>query len=72
MSFITTEHRLRCDESSSCWITLSRQKKWSVVSVELPDGKVHNVLPLASFDTEEEALGHAKTWVCDFTGTIFR
>lgn len=66
MSLITTEHRLRCEETT-CWVTLARQEKWSVVSVEFADGEVHNVVPEKSFETEDGALAHAKTSVCNLS-----
>jgi len=71
MKIITTEHRLRCDAYSSWWVLLVRQSKWSVASVELPNGKTEFVLPAESFDTEEDALEHARAWVCAFSWTQF-
>jgi hypothetical protein len=68
MSFITTEHRLRCDEHNSCWVTLSQQEKWSVLSVEFTDGRIVRVDLPAIFETEEEALTHARSWVCTLSG----
>jgi hypothetical protein len=72
MRIITTEHRLRCDAYNSCWVLLVRQTKWSVASVELPDGTTEFVSPVESFDTEEEALNHARTWVCAFSGQQYQ
>jgi hypothetical protein len=71
MSFITTEHRLRCGEHNSCWVTLCHQENWSVVSVEFMDGKVVNVDEPASFETEDQALAHARTWVCTLSGKTY-
>ncbi len=71
MGFVTTEHRLRCDEHSSCWVTLIRQEKWSVASVEFTGGKVVNVDLPAIFETEDEALTHARTWVCTLSGKAY-
>lgn len=71
MSFVTTEHRLRCGEHSSCWVTLLRQEKWSVMSVEFSDGHIHSVQPEALFETEEEALNHARTWACGHSGKTY-
>lgn len=71
MGLVTTEHRLRCDEHNSCWVTLSRQEKWSVVSVEFTSGKVFNVDLPAIFETEEEALTHARVWVCNLSGKTY-
>lgn len=72
MSFITTEHRLRCDDHNSCWVTLIRQDNWSVLSVEFPDGKILHVDPAAFFETEGEALDHARTWVCGHSGKSYQ
>jgi len=71
MTFITTEHRLRCDEHNSCWVTLSRQEKWSVLSVEFTGGKILHVDLPAIFETEEEALTHARSWVCTLSGLTY-
>lgn len=60
MPIVTTEHRLRCDKFTSCWVRLVRQKLWSVGYVELPDGKAEFVMPNKGFETEEEALNHAR------------
>lgn len=71
MSFITTEHRLRCDEHNSCWVTLNRKEKWSVLSVEFNGGKVLNVDFPAIFETEDEVLAHARSWVCTLSGKTY-
>jgi hypothetical protein len=71
MAMVTTEHRLRCSDSDSCWVTLERREQWSVVSVELSGGEVLNVGPEETFDTEDEALEHARSWVCDHSGKVF-
>lgn len=71
MAMVTTEHRLRCSDSDSCWVTLVRGEKWSVVSVEPAGGEVLNVSPDEAFDTEEQALSHARTWVCKHSGKVY-
>jgi hypothetical protein len=40
--------------------------------VELPDGTTEFVSPVESFATEKEALDHARTWVCAFSGKQFQ
>lgn len=71
MAMVTTEHRLRCSDSDSCWVTLVRGQQWSVVSVELAGGEVLHVAPEDRFDTEDEALAHARNWVCEHSGKVF-
>jgi hypothetical protein len=71
MAMVTTEHRLRCSDSDSCWVTLQRNDQWAVVSVELAGGEVLNVSPDVAFDTEDEALAHARGWVCQHSGKQF-
>jgi hypothetical protein len=43
-------------------------EKWSVLSVEFTDGRIVRVDLPAIFETEEEALTHARSWVCTLSG----
>ncbi|MES2609244.1 MAG: hypothetical protein V4679_03335 [Pseudomonadota bacterium] len=68
MGLVTTEHRLRCTAHDSCWVKLIRKDRWSVLSIELSDGRIVPVRDVERFEDEVLALDAAKSWLCESEG----